>query len=134
MFGDIMNPQDFLKGGKVHVWKADFAIIKSKKTYDGAFANIVDKKEITVVIDQLKYNKDDAVEVEENWKILTFDMVLPFDLIGFLAFIAKVLAEANISIFVVSAYSTDHILIKKENLPIAKKVLEKLGCIVEEHT
>ena len=40
-----MNPTDFLKRGKVHIWKADFAVIKSKRTYENAFANIVDKKE-----------------------------------------------------------------------------------------
>jgi len=42
------------------------------------------------------------------------------------------LADENISIFVVSAYSTDHILVKEKNLTRAEEKLKELGCIFEE--
>ncbi|MBD3203773.1 ACT domain-containing protein [Candidatus Woesearchaeota archaeon] len=126
-----MNPEEFLKNGKVIVQKPVFDVVKSKRTYRNAFTNIIDQNETTVIIDQAKYDRKDAVEVEPDWKLLTFDMVLPFELVGFLAVVAKVLADAGISIFAVSAYSTDHILIKKDTLSRAKKVLENLGCVVE---
>jgi hypothetical protein len=55
-------------------------------------------------------------------------MVLPFGLVGFLATVSKALADEGISIYVISAYSTDHILIKEKDILKAKKKLKKLGC------
>jgi len=85
-----------------------------------------------VIIEQSKYNDEDIIEVEKDWKILTFDMVLPFELVGFLAKVSKILADEKIPIFAISAYSTDHILIKEKDLAITKEKLKNLGCIVEE--
>jgi hypothetical protein len=74
-----MDLENYFKNGKVYIWKETFAIIKSKKVYPDAFANIIDKNETTS-----KYNNEDIIEIEKDWKILTFDMVLPFGLVGFL--------------------------------------------------
>jgi len=128
-----MKPEDFLKNGTVYVWKERFAVIKSRKPYPNAFASITDKNETTVIIEEGKYKEEDAIAIEKGWKILTFDMTLPFGLTGFMAAVSKVLADANISIFAISAYSTDHILIKETDLKKAKAQLEKLGCVVKEY-
>ena len=126
-----MKAEDYFRNGKVYVWKETFAVIKSKKTYPTSFANIIDKNETTVIIDQSKFNEKDAVEIEKDWKILTFDMVLPFGLVGFMAKVSQALADEKISIFAISAYSTDHVLVKQKDLNKAIKKLENLGCIVE---
>ena len=73
-----MDLENYFKNGKVYVWKETFAIIKAKKLSINSFANIIDKNEITVIIEQSKYNEEDVIEIEKSWKILTFDMVLPF--------------------------------------------------------
>jgi len=122
----------FFKNSKVYVWKETFAIIKAKKLYLNAFANIIDKNETTVIIEQSKYNEENVIDIEKDWKILTFDMVLPFGLVGFLAKVSKVLADEKIPIFTISAYSTDHILVKEKDLIRAKEKLKELGCILEE--
>ena len=127
-----MDLENYFKNGKVYIWEGTFAIIKSKKPYSNAFANIIDKNETTVIIGQSKYDEEDIIEIEKDWKILTFDMVLPFELVGFLAKVSKVLADEKIPIFAISAYSTDHILIKEKDLAITKEKLKNLGCIVEE--
>ena len=127
-----ITKKNYFKNGKVYVWKETFAIIKSKKVYPNAFANIIDKNETTVIIEQSKYNDEDVIEIEKDWKLLTFDMVLPFGLVGFLAKVSKVLADENISIFAISAYSTDHILVKEKDLTRAEEKLKELGCVVEE--
>ena len=124
--------ENFFKDSKVYVWKETFAIIKLKKPYPNAFANIIDKNETTVIIEQSKYNDEDVIEIEKDWKILTFDMVLPFGLVGFLAKVSKVFADENIPIFVISTYSTDHILVKEKDLETAKEKLQNLGCVIEE--
>ncbi len=120
------------EGCRVYVWKEKFAIVKSKKTHPDAFANVVDKKEITVIVDQTKYDKANAIEAEEGYRMLTFDTTLPFNLVGFIAKVSKALAEEGIPIFVVSSFSTDHILVKEKYLKKTKKALERLGFKVEE--
>jgi hypothetical protein len=127
-----MDLENYFKNGKVYVWKETFAIVKSKKPYHNAFVNIIDKNETTVIIEQSKYNDEDIIEIEKGWKILTFDMVLPFGLVGFLTKISKVLADEKILIFAISAYSTDHILVKEKDLARAEEKLKELGCAVEE--
>ena len=124
--------KNYFKNGKVYIWKETFAIIKSKKSYPNAFANIIDKNEVTVIIEQSKYNDKDIIKIEKGWKILTFDMVLPFGLVGFLAKVSKVLADEKIAIFAISAYSTDHILVKEKDLTRAEEKLKELGCVIEE--
>ena len=121
-----MNVKDYFKNGRIFVSKERFAIVKSNKPFPDSFAIIKDKNEITIVIDQSKINeklKKRIIKIEKDWKILTFDMVLPFGLVGFLAEISKTLADAGVSIFVISSFSTDHILIKEKNL---KKSINKL--------
>lgn len=111
---------------KIKVWEEEFVVVKSKKNYPEAFANINDKTELTVIIEKGKIKEEDIINIEENWKLITFDTVLDFSLTGFISKISSALAEANISIFVISSYSTDHILIKKENLNQTLKILKNL--------
>src|SRR5688572_27518378 len=55
-------------------------------------------------------------KVECGWRILKINAVLDFSLLGILAKISLVLANAKISIFVLSTYNTDYIFIKDESL------------------
>jgi hypothetical protein len=123
-----MKPSNVIRNWRFYIWKENFAIVRAKRTHPDAFANIIDKNEITLVIEQEKVNEKEVIEIEKNWKILTFDMVLPFGLVGFLATVSKAFADEGISIYVISAYSTDHILIKEKDIIKAKKKLRKLGC------
>ena len=109
------------------IWKEKFIIAKSKKVQENAFANIIDKNEITVIIQKENFNKRDIIKIEKDYRLITFEMVLPFNLVGFIAKIANALAEEKIPIFVVSAYSTDHLLVKEKYLKKTIKQLEKLG-------
>ncbi len=60
-----MDSENYFKNGKVYIRKEAFAIIKSKKTYPNAFANIIDKNETMVIIEQSKYNNEDIIEIEK---------------------------------------------------------------------
>jgi hypothetical protein len=128
-----MKPEDYLRNCRVCVWKGSFAVVKSKRTLSNAFAVIRDKNEITCIVEQSGVSDDDVIEIEKDWKILTFDTVLPFELVGFLAEVAKALADEKIGILAVSGYSTDHILVRKKDLDKAIRKLEELGCVVEKH-
>jgi uncharacterized protein len=117
---------------KIIIRKETFAIVKAKKSLAGAFANIQDENEITLIIDKDKLNKEDIIEIEEDYKLLIFDMVIPFDVTGFIAKISTALAEEKIPLFVISGYSTDHILIKRKYFKKAKNKLKSIGFKIVE--
>jgi hypothetical protein len=52
---------------------------------------------------------------------------LPLDLIGILASIADPLAEAGLSIFAISTYETDYVLVKGHDLEAAVRALRRAG-------
>ena len=62
-----------------------------------------------------------------GWSCLKIAGPLDFSLTGILADISTVLAEAEISIFAISTFDTDYILVKSEKLPYAKAALLASG-------
>lgn len=72
-------------------------------------------------------NIPDEIKCEKGWRVLKVEGPLDFSLIGILANISTILAKADISIFVVSTYDTDYILIKEENLQKGIRVLDESG-------
>jgi uncharacterized protein len=56
---------------------------------------------------------------------------LPFSLTGVLAAIAAPLAEAQVSIFAVSTYDTDYVLVEEGELEKAVRVLEAAGHAIQ---
>lgn len=68
-----------------------------------------------------------TIRREDGWKAFRIQGVLDFALVGILAKIATVLAENGISIFAVSTYNTDYVLIKAENYQKGMDVLQAAG-------
>lgn len=130
----MKKPEDYFNNGEVYVWKETFAVAKAKKPLPDAMVTIQDKNEITVVIDQekLEAHKDDLIEIDKDWKIITFDMLLPLDMVGWIAKVSEILAEEGISILILSAYSTDHVLVQTADLEKAVNKLKSMGCRISE--
>lgn len=64
---------------------------------------------------------------EDGWKGFRIQGVLDFSLIGILSEIAALLADSGISIFAISTYNTDYILVKEDNYQKALEVLMNAG-------
>lgn len=126
-----MKVEDYFKAAKAYAWKEKFAITKAKSPDKKAFANIADKDEITVIIDQSKIDSENTIEAEKDWKILTLDIIFPMNVIGVTAKIATALAKSGINIMPIAAYSKDHFLIKEKNITKAKQVFKDIGIVVE---
>jgi hypothetical protein len=76
--------------------------------------------------------RDDAVpathaEVERGFRALAVNGTLDFALTGIVAALSAPLAAAGISIFGISTYDTDHILVREDRLADAKAVLTAAG-------
>lgn len=73
---------------------------------------------------------ESTIEREDGWKAFRVEGVLDFSLVGILAKIAGVLAENGISIFAMSTFNTDYILVKADRFEQAAHVLEAAGYAV----
>jgi uncharacterized protein len=78
--------------------------------------------EISIVVpDSIKV---DSEECDSNWRALEVIGPLGFTLTGIMANISTVLANAKISIFAISTFDTDYILIKDNTVKAAVKALK----------
>ena len=64
---------------------------------------------------------------EKDWRAFKLQGPLPFNLLGILASIANPLAQAGISIFALSTYDTDYVLVRSFELELTCKVLDFEG-------
>ena len=92
-----------------------------------------DKWEVTLLLDEIDFGTvrhavRDA-KTEGNFRLLSFDVELDFSVVGFLAEVTRILAEAEISVVALSAFTRDHVLIKQMDL---SKTLNVLGEYVDE--
>ncbi|MPM52134.1 hypothetical protein SDC9_98890 [bioreactor metagenome] len=63
------------------------------------------------------------IKCEKEWKALKIEGPLDFSLIGILSKISSLLAKEGISIFAISTYDTDYILVKESHIKNAISVL-----------
>ena len=89
-----------------------------------------DPDEISLVLRDHDWSefKGDFKDFKEEgpYRLLTFDIILDLDLVGFLSVVSGVLAEEGISIYAVSTYLRDHILVKKEDADRANIALKRV--------
>lgn len=71
-----------------------------------------------------------AVQSEGNWRCLKVCGPLEFTLVGVLASLVNPLASAGVSIFAVSTFDTDYIMVKENQLKDAVQALEGIGFTV----
>ncbi|MBP2665659.1 MAG: hypothetical protein H6Q76_639, partial [Firmicutes bacterium] len=77
----------------------------------------------------------ESVEKDSGWKVLKIEGLLNFNLVGILAQVSAVLAESEVSIFAISTYNTDYILVKNRDFDVAVVVLRKDGHeVVQEYS
>lgn len=77
--------------------------------------------ELSIVVPQ--DIKLDSLEVEEDWRAFEVLGPLDFSLTGILSNISAVLAEQKISIFAISTFDTDYILVKKDTVDASIRAL-----------
>jgi hypothetical protein len=64
---------------------------------------------------------------EAGWRALTVTGPLDFALVGVVAGLTGPLAEAGVSVFVLSTYDTDHLLVRVDSLDLAVAALVAAG-------
>lgn len=101
----------------------DYSLVNLDSEY--SFIGKTDEeKSLVCITSEIPAN---VIRRDDGWKAFRIQGILDFSLIGILAKIAVVLADNGISIFVVSTYNTDYVLIKKENYQKGLEVLRAAG-------
>jgi hypothetical protein len=94
--------------------------------FEGDFASVTKTKdELSVVAPAGAVTR--CAEAEDGCKILKISGILDFGLIGVLSGLSAILAAEGISIFAISTYNTDYILVKEEAAENAISALERNG-------
>jgi len=73
----------------------------------------------------------DGVDCERDWRCLRVVGAMAFSVVGVLASLTAPLAEADISIFAISTFDTDYLLVKAEKLDEADVALRRAGHSVD---
>jgi hypothetical protein len=68
-----------------------------------------------------------AKTCESGWRCIRVQGVLDFSEIGIMFSISRTLAEASVSVFVISTYDTDYFLVKEKDLARAIDALKSAG-------
>ncbi|WP_144499472.1 ACT domain-containing protein [Bacillus sp. FDAARGOS_235] len=112
-----------------------FSVIKLPKTEEiPSWASKGELFSITRTIEELSIvcassNVPDNIlkDVEHDWKCIKVEGILDFGLTGILSSLANPLADNNISIFAISTFNTDYLLVKLHSIEKVKSVLENAG-------
>ncbi len=67
-----------------------------------------------------------SYRVAAPYRLITFDIVLDLSIVGFLSVISSALSAEGVSIYALSTYLKDHILIKEEDADRAASILNNL--------
>ena len=124
----LVHPEDYML---VSVSREEESKAREILGKTDAFSSITfDYAEVSLVLkaeewDELKGGFREY-KVEGPYRLITFDIVLDLSIVGFLAVVSARLAEAGVSIYALSTFLRDHILVKGEDADVAEKVLAGL--------
>ncbi|MBO0475379.1 hypothetical protein IGL98_003272 [Enterococcus sp. DIV0840] len=83
--------------------------------------------ECSIIVPSDTLETDQALSVDNDWFIIQIVGELDFSLVGILTQLANPLAENQISIFALSTYNTDYLLIKNKDKDKTIHVLRDCG-------
>ncbi len=96
----------------------------------GAFVSVTrTDAELSIVCPQQAVPPE--VQSERGWRCLRVKGPLGFGMTGLLASLAAPLASSGVSIFVVSTYDTDYLMVQQRDLERAVAALERAGHSLE---
>ena len=105
-------------------------IPKWLKQEEGAFYSVTRTAEELSIVCPTEWVPD-GVEAERGWRGLKVEGPLDFGEVGILLSLAKPLADVGVSIFALSTYDTDYLLLWEKDFDRAIEVLERAGHKIE---
>ena len=88
------------------------------------------RDELSIIIANARAPR--KAKCERDWRLLMVKGPLPFNLVGIIAGLSVTLADAGVSIFALSTYDTDYIMVKQTDLERALATLRRAGYPVSQ--
>jgi hypothetical protein len=127
-------PGTFVVAGMRHAeWRRLLESPELSPRADAVFMVLRDPFEVTLVVEEedwraMRHAAREA-RAEPGFRLVTLDVELPWDVVGYLARVTEILAAEGIPVGALSAFSRDHLLIKQSDLG---RALRALGAHVAE--
>lgn len=137
------SPTDLLRRTRVEVAPETYFLVSLRKEdWDRVLENpelsprgsspymlMLDRYEVSLLLAEddwrtMRHAARDA-KVEGGFRLLTLDIELGWNVVGFLSLVTAILAEVNVSVGAISAFTRDHLLIKQDDLPVVLRTLGK---------
>lgn len=136
-----MDARQLLRSARVEVAAETFALVGIDRDHllalladnslsprmSAPFMIFMDRHEVTLILDEIDLANMrrglQGAKIENGYRMLTFDIVLDLSVVGFMAEISRILAEAGVAILPLSAYSRDSLLIRQDDLAAALRSL-----------
>jgi uncharacterized protein len=103
--------------------------VASLRDVEGFVSLTRDKEEITLIIAEETWHKlaprFPGAVAQERRRLIRFDTVLDFSVVGFIAEVSSALAEADISILSISTYRTDAVLVHESRFDDAVNAIKQ---------
>jgi hypothetical protein len=117
----------FLVGMRHEDWQRLLESPELSPRGDAPFMLLRDEHEVTLLLDEedwraMRHAAREA-RVEGDFRLVTLDIELGWNVVGYLARVTAILAQAGVSVGALSAFSRDHLLIKQNQLGLALRVL-----------
>jgi hypothetical protein len=141
------NVEELLRRTKVEVAPSTFVLVgmrhedwkrllENPELSPRADSNLMllrDPYEVTLLVEEedwqaMRHAAREA-RVERDFRVVTLNVELAWNVVGYLARVTELLAGAGISVGALSAFSRDHLIVKQTDLA---KLLRVLGEHVEE--
>ena len=78
----------------------------------------------------LSENAPTGARVEDGWRALKLEGPIPFQEVGVLSALSGTLAREGLSLFAISTFDTDYVLVKEHDLEAAVAALRDAGYAV----
>ena len=124
---EVAPPTLVLVGMREEEWRRLLENPELSPPPDSLFMILRDGHEVTLLCEEddwraMRHAARDA-RVEGGFRLVTFDIELGWDVVGFLARVTEILAAAGVTVGALSAFSRDHLLVKQDDLGRALRAL-----------
>jgi hypothetical protein len=109
----------------------DEPLPKWAKAAPGEFFSVTrTRDELSIIIADARAPRE--AKCERDWRLLMVKGPLDFNLVGIIAGLSGTLADSGVSIFALSTYDTDYIMVKQTDLDRALAALRQAGYPVSQ--
>ena len=117
----VVSPETFHVVSVGHEdWRSIVSNPELSPDMSSEFILFKDRWEVTLVVNDADFSRLrpalSLAKIESGYRLLSFDADLDFDVVRFIAEIARILANHGISILPLASFARDHVLVRQSDL------------------